>query len=550
MHSDPDSALIFLQHGIDIEKLKPRSLYLWKFYVVQGLVFKHLVENEKVLERYELALDNLPPKDSLDAWLMIRANQASLYQEAYKDLDRALEIYMDCLEKNDTSSADLRRTYLMNLNNVGLIYKNQKKYREAIDYMQQGMDFARAFNQEFMQATFLMNLSKLYGSIYDYPQQMAFAKKALQQLEPDDKRILVVYSNLSDVYRSREQWDSAYVLDLKRLGHPKAGIRDKSRSKLWIGAYHLNKQNWDSARVYLSEALHSFQEIEDYRNLGVCLSFLGKLEMGKGRPDRALSYFDRADKEYGRLSQLDLSDEQYANAQRKVRALVRLGREKEAEAALIEMIQFRDSAYRLELSREVEELNVRYQTRIQADSMMLISAENEVLALENEQKALEVQSKRNWILALLFGLGLLIALLFELRQRLVRQQRNNRLLKISLEEWQEKAEAQPRELLEGTYLINNKDKRRVQYQDILFIKSADKAVVFHLRSGEEEWAWQSLKQTLGELPDTLFLRVHKSYIVNFSQIKSVNGSRLVLKNGVEISIGGVFRDQLLQRWSE
>ena len=55
---------------------------------------------------------------------------------------------------------------------------------------------------------------------------------------------------------------------------------------------------------------------------------------------------------------------------------------------------------------------------------------------------------------------------------------------------------------------------------------------------------QTLSDFLKKLPDH-FLRIHKSFIINFNQLKLIDGNRVILQNNVKIPIGKSYRKDLL-----
>jgi DNA-binding LytR/AlgR family response regulator len=55
---------------------------------------------------------------------------------------------------------------------------------------------------------------------------------------------------------------------------------------------------------------------------------------------------------------------------------------------------------------------------------------------------------------------------------------------------------------------------------------------------------QTLSDFLEKLPGH-FLRIHKSFVVNFNQLKLIDGNQAVLQNGVKLPIGKSFRKALL-----
>ena len=56
----------------------------------------------------------------------------------------------------------------------------------------------------------------------------------------------------------------------------------------------------------------------------------------------------------------------------------------------------------------------------------------------------------------------------------------------------------------------------------------------------------TLKHCEGLLPADLFMRVHRSYIINLTQIDRVDGERIFMKNGDEIPISRAVKSQLLE----
>jgi DNA-binding LytR/AlgR family response regulator len=69
--------------------------------------------------------------------------------------------------------------------------------------------------------------------------------------------------------------------------------------------------------------------------------------------------------------------------------------------------------------------------------------------------------------------------------------------------------------------------KKIFLKNILFIESMENYVVIY--TGEsKETVHTTLKQILQSLPDKTFLQVHRSYIVNASQIKAIEGNQLVI----------------------
>jgi two-component system LytT family response regulator len=81
----------------------------------------------------------------------------------------------------------------------------------------------------------------------------------------------------------------------------------------------------------------------------------------------------------------------------------------------------------------------------------------------------------------------------------------------------------------------------VKYTQILFCKSDGRYTEVHLDNGDIKVTAKNLGKYEELLPEKLFFRVHKSYIVNMSMIAQViskDGNSVKLINGTEIPISG------------
>ena len=56
----------------------------------------------------------------------------------------------------------------------------------------------------------------------------------------------------------------------------------------------------------------------------------------------------------------------------------------------------------------------------------------------------------------------------------------------------------------------------------------------------------TLSDFLGKLPDD-FLRIHKSFVINFNQLKLIDGNQVVMQNDVKLPIGKSYRKSVLDK---
>ncbi|AIM37865.1 hypothetical protein KO02_15100 [Sphingobacterium sp. ML3W] len=88
----------------------------------------------------------------------------------------------------------------------------------------------------------------------------------------------------------------------------------------------------------------------------------------------------------------------------------------------------------------------------------------------------------------------------------------------------------------------------VRHSDILYCKGDGGYTTFFLQDGREITTSTTLKEYEMLLPETMFLRVHKSYLIRLNQIVSYHHDGLViLQSGIRIPVSMRKKDLLMQK---
>lgn len=97
------------------------------------------------------------------------------------------------------------------------------------------------------------------------------------------------------------------------------------------------------------------------------------------------------------------------------------------------------------------------------------------------------------------------------------------------------------------YIFLNIDKtlRKVNIYDILYIESDKNYVTIVTETAKFSYL-DSLKNWISKLPESHFVQIHKSYIVNHKKIEKIVGNTLFIR-GRKMPIGRVYRSSLLNR---
>jgi len=84
---------------------------------------------------------------------------------------------------------------------------------------------------------------------------------------------------------------------------------------------------------------------------------------------------------------------------------------------------------------------------------------------------------------------------------------------------------------------------RINLSDIKYIESMSEYVRIHLQTDKPVMALMSLKKMEGFLPDSGFMRVHRSYIVNLTKVNTIERNRIVFDNKVYIPISDQYKSK-------
>ena len=86
---------------------------------------------------------------------------------------------------------------------------------------------------------------------------------------------------------------------------------------------------------------------------------------------------------------------------------------------------------------------------------------------------------------------------------------------------------------------------KINFEEIIFIESLHEYIRIHLLH-DKHTIYCSLKNFMERLPARKFVQIHRSHIINFDKIDSVEGNTVRVGN-TELKIGKIFREELFER---
>lgn len=112
----------------------------------------------------------------------------------------------------------------------------------------------------------------------------------------------------------------------------------------------------------------------------------------------------------------------------------------------------------------------------------------------------------------------------------------------------EKQEQTPGIKHDGEFLFLKSEYKivRINLNDIKYIEGMRDYVRFHLVNEQPVMALLSMKNIAENLPGDVFMRVHRSYIVNLNKIQTIERNRIIFDKKIYIPISEPYKDDFQQ----
>ncbi|SDQ64690.1 ATP-binding protein [Flagellimonas zhangzhouensis] len=338
--------------------------------------------------------------------------QKALILDNQGEIEKGLEIYYDILkiyqEHNDPFSIATTQ------NAIGEILKKTGKMDEAMENYQSALEIFTELDDKIEIANCLYNIGDTYLQQQNYIEARSYFFRALQLDEEMDsdwgkafdyEALGKVFSGQKSYFQSLEYHQRALELraklDMKR---------ELSLSYNQIALIYLEMKNYPLAKENVEKAIAITHEIGAKKELQENYELLSKIHEASGEFEQALAYKNIA-------------------------------------------ITLKDSLFNVAKSKQIEELQVRYDTERQQNDIASLQKDVEINDLKLERQ----KTLRNFIIAI--ALGTMIAFLFSFR-RFKQKQKEKQVLdekKRAIEAEKKRTEIEKQRVLELEKIDKLKD---------------------------------------------------------------------------------------------
>jgi two-component system, NarL family, sensor kinase len=339
------------------------------------------------------------------------------------------------------------------LNNIAYVQQREGKLKLALKTYFKALKTYEELGLPEQTARLFNNIGFVYDTEAQYELALKYYRKSLKiRKEQNLKRdISESLNNIGHIKQLTGQLDSALwffhqSISIKKEIDWKRGIGITLNN---IGGLYDIQQNIDSALFYYQKSIKIKEEIGDSVNLAQTINNFGDILMRQGNYPKALQYGKRA----LRLSETAGIPDNIKDAAKLLADIHSiLGNYQKAYEYQIQYDLMKDSLFQIETSRQLSEMEAKYESEKKEQAI-------EMLKKQNEVKQLQLTKEQTLRYSIIVGGLLLLILLFLIynRNRLKKQ-------KVRLEERQvllDKINQQQEELLNAIVNTQEAERKRI-----------------------------------------------------------------------------------------
>lgn len=338
-------------------------------------------------------------------------NNLGLVYRNQGNLDRALVYYQNALKIFEQAND---KVGLANaLNNIGIVYRNNSNQERSLESFLKALALFQSLGNNLGEANTLNNIGNIYYQQENYNKALEFYQKGLELSERIDNKGAAAgqYSNIGGVYlalgdtvKALKNTEKALVLQ-KEIRDDKGQISTLNN----LGAYYLETKDLDKSLGYFLAAEKIENRLGQHVYSTITLTSISDIYLAKKQPKRGLEYLKKGlveAKEYGSTEdQINVFDK-LANA------YAELGKFEKSYEYQQRAKTVKDSLDKVVSSRELAEMQIKFETEQKQREIELLSKEKEVQDLRITKQI----TLRNMIIAVTV-LAIILLLLIYSRYR-------------------------------------------------------------------------------------------------------------------------------------
>jgi two-component sensor histidine kinase len=312
------------------------------------------------------------------------------------------------------------------MSNQGLAYSKIARSTEAIEALHTALNIYDSLGLATKKSNTLNNLGILFQLNEDYDKALSNYQLSIKTAPENKGNIARCLINIASIYNRQEKYDSALAIYNKALIEltDQNNVRGLSIVHNNVSAIYINLTQYKKAEEELKKAIAYKKELNDVRGMAIASNNMADLLTKMGRYNEAQTWA---------ATSLALSKE--ANSKRQeLEALLfsaqiekALGQFKNSTGFYQKYIVLKDSLDKAEKSKEIQEVQEKYQTAQRKKEIAELEIQNQQSLLDAKESA----NQRNVLILLLAIILIIVGFLIFLNNS---KQKSNKLLSQALGE--------------------------------------------------------------------------------------------------------------------
>ncbi|MCX7862053.1 MAG: tetratricopeptide repeat protein [Bacteroidales bacterium] len=385
LESNPELYEKTAKDALTLSQFQKNESFIARFSILLAEKNEQWGEFSNAKNYYQQALDVYLKWDSLRLIANLKNNLGRI-SEKMSNYEKAITYYLESMKLREKLKD--KKGIASSLNSLGLMYYHTENYPMALKYFYQSLSLVQEMNSEIGMATVNNNLGMLYFKKAMYDSALYFYNQSLQLLEK----------------KSNQQGISSVYLNI-------ANVLSK-------------KQDSINAEKYYLKALKLKEKLNDKAGLISIYNSLAVLYQNRKQYQKAISFAIKANNianelvnSEGQIQSNKILSEIYDN----------LGNYKDAYFHYTWYIRFRDSIYKIENTRYINQLQEQYQAEKREQQIQLANSKLKENELKIKQQTTYLYGA---IIVIILTISLVVVVLRSNRQR----KRANELLAAQNEE--------------------------------------------------------------------------------------------------------------------
>lgn len=377
--SNIDSSIIYVREALKNAKLHTREHLQAESHRKLGRLLSIKGENPEGLQHLLAAERIYKQLEESERVALTLENIGALYRRQ-SDYPNALEYYYNALELRErlANQAELINT----LKNIGVINERLGQKKKAIRFYKRALLKSEERDDASETAINAVQLGNIYASAGETDEALQFMNTALEASRrlPGEHASATILLEISDLYKNAKSYQQALAANQEALSLAR-GMSDKSLQALAmknIAVIHAEQGDLSSANSYLMQTLDLFRKSGRLEEVVKTQLQIARNYLEEEEPTKSLAVASKA---------LDTAEEvqSFELSRQVLEILIEAYREKDDfEQALLaqkQMIAVKDSIFNQAKSRQIAEMQTRYETKKKEQEIALLQREKEQQAL-------------------------------------------------------------------------------------------------------------------------------------------------------------------------